>query len=482
MKTLVFFSLVLFSYPVLPQQILWDKTLGGKDFDSPRAMCSDDSANVYLGITGQPDTVSGPGAWIIKADKQGRLLWKRNLGQHSGIHQLKHKDGILHTFGSCYDTLAKKSFLCLVGIDPGGNSIARINLSIPVRSTGNFATLPGGQWWITYLRPADAYYACNDSLFLAKLDQSGNVLMEKFISVGPGTHYMEGTKDGGVVLTARNCRDSSLFVTKLDTDGNTQWIKKWLNTFSYKNANWLNTIYQTADGGYLCAGTSYARPSENIASKGYTDCWLFKLSPGGDMIWQRTYGGSDFDHVAYLAEEKNGNIIVGARSLSRDGDVSLPMKNTSIWLLKLGNSGSLLWEMSYGSENHSYIYGMCLPEDNRIAFLSQVSERSGYVREHFGGFDAWVAMIRNEEQSNVLETKGSEYALHKLGGQEYILRFRDRSKRAAEVYDIRGKLLMRQESAEDMLPLSFAGFATGLYIACIRDNGSFFSLKLTVTR
>src|SRR5690606_3481456 len=69
---------------------------------------------------------------------------------------------------------------------------------------------------------------------------------------------------------------------------------------------------------------------------GIVDAWVLKIDSNGEIVWQRTMGGSDGDEVDSVKEiSENEYIAVGFTS-SNDGDVSGQHGLIDAWIVKLG--------------------------------------------------------------------------------------------------------------------------------------------------
>ena len=83
------------------------------------------------------------------------------------------------------------------------------------------------------------------------------------------------------------------------------------------------SIQQTLDGGFIVAGYT------SSFGAGSDDFWLLKLSKIGEVIWQKTYGGSGKDSAYSIQQTSDEGFIVAGSSLSFSGT------NTDLFVLKL---------------------------------------------------------------------------------------------------------------------------------------------------
>ena len=106
------------------------------------------------------------------------------------------------------------------------------------------------------------------------------------------------TQDGGaIVLSYSSSIDGDVFgnhgqidywIMKLDSVGHVEWNK----VFGGSYADWPYDLVATPDGGYLVAGLTQSNNGDVTNFKGDRDGWLIKLSSKGDLMWEKTIGGS----------------------------------------------------------------------------------------------------------------------------------------------------------------------------------------------
>jgi hypothetical protein len=74
----------------------------------------------------------------------------------------------------------------------------------------------------------------------------------------------------------------------------------WQTTIGGNGDDKLRTLELTADGGYICGGSSASDLTGDKTEPcfGPHDCWVIKLSSTGQIEWQNTIGGNK-DEVIY---------------------------------------------------------------------------------------------------------------------------------------------------------------------------------------
>ena len=70
----------------------------------------------------------------------------------------------------------------------------------------------------------------------------------------------------------------------------------------------------------------------------------------GELVWVKTFGGSNVDQAVGVAESDDGGYVVLGSTNSADGDVDdrTSTDDYDYWVLKLNTDGEKQWSRSYG--------------------------------------------------------------------------------------------------------------------------------------
>ncbi len=242
------------------------------------------------------------------------------------------------------------------------------------------------------------------SLFcLTIYSQSPNIEWQK--SFG-GTLFEEAfcikqTEDDGYILVGYTNSDNGTVVTgnlgwydvwvaKLDATGNLEWQK----TYGGLKHDWGYSIEPTLDGGYIIAGSTASNDGDVTENKGDYDYWIFKIDATGTLIWQKTYGGSDYEYARSVKQTPDGGYIVAGFTSSTDGDVIGNHSAVSdYWILKLDADGTLLWQKTLGGINHDAAYDIQLTSDGGFIIAGPAASYNGDITGSHGSWDFWVVKL-----------------------------------------------------------------------------------------
>ncbi|MBK8415879.1 MAG: hypothetical protein IPL22_16100 [Bacteroidetes bacterium] len=114
-------------------------------------------------------------------------------------------------------------------------------------------------------------------------------------------------------------------------------VIEWQNTIGGESRDLLRSITQTADGGYILGGYSASDISgdKNENNNGLIDYWIVKIDSVGNIQWQNTIGGNGYDYLESIAQSADGGYILGGTSISTiSGDKTENCMDEDYWIVK----------------------------------------------------------------------------------------------------------------------------------------------------
>lgn len=123
---------------------------------------------------------------------------------------------------------------------------------------------------------------------------------------------------------------------------------EWQRAYGGTRDDEGHAISPCATGGHFVAGISQSNNFDVASHYGVLDCWIMKINDAGDILWQRTLGGSNNEQVSYMEGTADGGCIVAASSKSYNGELSgIPTNTDSGWLFKLSADGQVEWQRTF---------------------------------------------------------------------------------------------------------------------------------------
>lgn len=234
--------------------------------------------------------------------------------------------------------------------------------------------------------------------WVVKLNSVGNIEWSKVIG-GVGHDYLRSiqqTSDGGYVAaggsTSANGETNNewgnydYWVLKLDNLGNIQWEK----TFGIDQFDFARSISKTSDGGYILNGiTSTYNGAISVSS----DFWIIKLDSSGNIQWEKILGGSSYESGFFIKQTMDGGYIGAGNSTSTDGDITGNNGSGDYWVVKLDNSGNLQWQKNLGGSNFDSANSIQQTTDGDYIVSGFTSSNDGDVIGNHGGNDFWILKL-----------------------------------------------------------------------------------------
>jgi hypothetical protein len=364
-----------------PPPTEWNRTYGGTGNDYAYALVQTSDGGYALAGTG---FVGGDHhAWLVKTNSAGNALWNRTYGG---------------TGGECPYALVQTNDggYALAGIIQSGGAIYDDFWLVKTDASGNM------QWNMTYggtnyesayalVQTADGGYALagwtrsfgagGDDFWLVRTDASGNMLWNKTYG---GTNNDElrdlvQTVDGGYALAGNTVSfgagDCDFWLVKTDASGNMLWNK----TYGGTGYDWADALVQTSDGGYALAGNTVS------FGAGYNDFWLVKTNSAGNALWNRTYGGTNFDLADALVQTSDGGYALAGWT------TSFGAGSADFWLVKTDAAGNEQWNRTYGGTGGERPYALVQTNDGGYALAGWTTSFGA------GNVDFWLVKVGSND-------------------------------------------------------------------------------------
>lgn len=353
-------------------QLQFSKTYGGTADDRGKSIIqTQDGGYAILGSSFSTDEDVSENAgledyWLAKLDASGTISWQKSFGYQgtdSGISVIQtNNNGYLIT-----------GVLDVTASNGEGNSDARNNRHA------------GGDYWAI------------------KLDASGNFEWSRYfggnfsdtpegvVETQDGSFIIAGGSDSADTDISSNIGTYDFWVIKISATGDLIWEK----SFGGDEIDEARAIIDSGDGNFIIAGDTRSSTNNVSNNNGAADLWVIKISADGDLIWEKSLGGSGFDVARDIKRTQDNGFILAGSSRSSDIDVSENKGQNDAWIVKLNSDGNIEWENSFGGSNIDFAYGVAELNNQTIIAVGDTTSNDGDITENKGFSDLLIIKIND---------------------------------------------------------------------------------------
>lgn len=352
-------------------KLLWQQTLGGNRDDIPAGIHAVDGGYLLGATSFSPvsfdkstDPRGNSDFWLIILDSLGRITGQSGFG------------------GDSAESLADFVPAANGGYFAAGSSGSKNSGD---KKSGSYG---GMDYWVLKL---DARRRIQ---WQKTFGGRGSDILTAVVATADGGCFVGGYSDSDSSGSKNDrCRGFyDYWVLKLDATGSIQWQR----TLGGEGIDMLSCLLATADGGYLLGGTSGSSrcPDKAEDVNGIEDYWIVRLDSSGHVRWESAIGGSGTDRLRALAPAPAGGFAVAGHSNSgRSGDKSQDnWAGYDIWIVLTDSSGQVVSDRTIGGSDWDEVAAL-LPAGGKGYVVGGYS-RSGFSgdkwQDNKGSFDYWL--------------------------------------------------------------------------------------------
>lgn len=219
------------------------------------------------------------------------------------------------------------------------------------------------------------------------VDGQGNVLV---------TGNLWGTTDlGGGDLVSQG---SDLFVAKFSPAGEHLWSRHYGD--SEPQSGWA--VAADSQGNTVVAGSLKGTMDLGggpLASAGWTDLFVAKLSPAGDHLWSRGFGGENHQYARAVAVDGQDDVVLAgyfAKAVDFGGGELVSAGLNDGFVAKFTDSGEHLWSKRFGDGEDQEAAGVAVDGAGDIVltgFFEGAMDLGGGAFATQGAKDVFVAKL-----------------------------------------------------------------------------------------
>ena len=331
--------------------VIWEIVAGTPGIDALRSIAKTGDGGFIA--AGHADTgLLGPSdGWIIKTDRDGRILWDLRLGGPGSdafqtIQPLSDGRFIVAGYRSGGKDRHVDLWLSAVTVD--GDLLWERSYGNWGRDSASEIRVVSDQELLV-LGSTESNSAGQSDIWLLRMSSDGRLIRDLRFDDG-------AVEYGSRILDSGNAGTLLLGISK--NSGATHPLLIWAD-----NEGTVTSRKVLPKDGELTAGLVTGAGDMILAGftgdefKSQADAWIVKLSPRGRKKWERTLGGSDNDYFFDIEEVSDGGYIaVGATRSKGNG-------KDDVWIVRLDSRGRIVWDRVYGGAGVDRAYSVLVTSD-----------------------------------------------------------------------------------------------------------------------
>jgi len=139
---------------------------------------------------------------------------------------------------------------------------------------------------------------------------------------------------------------------KIDASGSLLWNKTFGGTQSDKAY-----AVAAAPSGCVAGGDTRSK------GEGDSDAWIIKVDLNGNLLWDKTSGGTGFDMPKCITVSNYTGYLIGGFTFSFGNG------ERDFWLFKVDDSGNTPWSCTVGRSAFEEAYGILEVEENEFVMV-----------------------------------------------------------------------------------------------------------------
>tara|TARA_B100000768_G_C11280051_1_gene378027 strand:+ start:2526 stop:3851 length:1326 start_codon:yes stop_codon:yes gene_type:complete len=347
----------------------WSKTFGGSGDDrgTDIIQTNDGGFSITGYSTSSDKDVSGNAGsqdfWIVKLNENGIISWNKTFG-YTGAD---YSNTILQSSDNGYLITGVLDVTASGGL---GNS----------RYSQRHA---GGDIWAIKLNE-------NGILQWSKYF-GGSFTDASFgaLETDDNNFIIVGSSDSSDIDISNSNGSYDFWLLKISGAGSLIWEK----SLGGSEIDEARSVVKTTDGNFIIVGDTRSADKNVSTNNGAADVWITKVSDQGNLIWEKTIGGASFDVARSISKTQDNGFIISGSSRSLDNGFTNQGQNDAL-LIKITSEGELVWQKTIGGSEIDFFYDAVQLNDSSIIAVGETNSSNGDLTENKGFSDALIVKLK----------------------------------------------------------------------------------------
>ena len=207
------------------------------------------------------------------------------------------------------------------------------------------------------------------------------------VAVAPdGSIFVAGYTDTSGFKSS-NSMDAVL--TKFTPQGELLWTK----TYGGSGEDVFTRVTVADNGDVILVGGTYSTNGDLTASKGEMDALIIRVDSEGNLIWSTTAGDISYDRFVDAVIGKDGNIAVAGWTNSTTGTFGSSYGGSDGVVAYFSPTGELLWSRTFGGSDNDELTALAMDSSGNIIAVGFTTSTDGNLPPAEWGEDAVIVRL-----------------------------------------------------------------------------------------
>lgn len=187
----------------------------------------------------------------------------------------------------------------------------------------------------------------------------------------------------------------------------------WIKTYGGAGNEYqpfVHGVASTTDGGYIITGVT------GPIDSGPEDALLIKTDSNGTVLWNKTYGGPNYDEGYSVSQAKDGGYIIV-------GWTRIEESNINAWLIKTDKDGIEQWNKTFGGLSDSIGYDSCRSIEGGYIITGNIGLSCRLIKIDENGNEQWNKTLGKGIGQSIQQAEDGGYIIvarnMTIGGKYY---------------------------------------------------------------
>lgn len=254
----------------------------------------------------------------------------------------------------------------------------------------------------------------SNEAWIAKSDFNGNLIWNRTTSgntqdLDYNEHFWDGTiiNDNfdivvqGITGDFSDFNTDDILVVRYDSLG----TKVWLSEFGSTSRDIANGIEFSSETNSVIGVGSISSATGDVTNYygGMGDFWIHNIDLNGNLIGEKTLGGSQIDYPYSISTSPTNTLFVSGITNSTDGEMNATtFGGWDFWSAEIDPYDlDTLQALRLGGSANDYLHGINFRNDGKIYAIGRSRSNDIYVQSNQGETDVFAACINLQLSANL---------------------------------------------------------------------------------